>query len=170
LGTEALVYGQGSLVSGYTDHADLDVVIWDGDVPGERGAWVSSLHDDGATVPFTNEDERLALDRFVRRGQEFNLSHHPMAWFDRMVAVDLDGPTLARDIRQLQVRSGFVRGIVMHDRLAVGTAAERQVGIETLPDRLCAEACRAAINDWAHAEGELHKARQREDWLVLFSV
>lgn len=32
-----LCYGQGSLVSGYTEDADLDVVVvWEGDVPRQR--------------------------------------------------------------------------------------------------------------------------------------
>jgi hypothetical protein len=104
----------------------------------------------------------------VRGAQEFNLAHHPRPWFERTVAAGVAGAGLARDLTGLQVRSGFVRGTIIHD---VAEAADAlRAACRVLPPGLCAEACRTAINDWAYVEGELRKANEREDWLVLFAA
>lgn len=169
VGSVAFAYGQGSLVSGYTHDADLDVVVvWEGAVPLDRMPWLRSLHDDDTKPPFTYDAENFFIDRFVRGGQEFNLAHHPRAWFERTVGVEVAGATLARDLTSLQVRSGFVRGLIIHD--VADAAAALQAACRDLPSGFCVEACRTAINDWAYVQGELRKANDREDWLVLFAA
>ena len=168
-GRVALCYAQGSLVSGYTSQADLDVVVvWDHDVPTRR-SWLAALHepDDPATAFFTYDAPDLAIDRLWRAGQEFNLAHHSRAAFLEHTSADAPGPALANDRTTQQIRSGFQRGRVLLD---TGMADACRDAIVELPAGYTAEALRRARNDWAYARTELAKAASRHDELVFATV
>ena len=163
-----LCYVQGSLASGFTDEADLDVVVvWRHDIPMLR-TWLSELHDHPSAELFTYDASDLAIDRLWRNGQEFNLGHHSVDAFARRMAGDADGRRLANDLATLQVRSGFVRGSVVVDD--DGAAAGYRHATELVPEAAVAEACRRARNDWAYAKTELAKAADRGDDLVFAYV
>jgi hypothetical protein len=163
----ALCYAQGSLISGYTTDADLDViVVWEGDVPGHR-TWLAPLHDVDEPAFFTYDATDLAIDRLWRQGQEFNLGHHGRHRFERHLSATADGRTLANDRVAQQVRSGFMRGRILVD---TGPAEAWRRAAAPLPDGYVAEAVRRAHNDWAYARTELAKAAKRDDGLVFATV
>ena len=166
-GTVALAYAQGSLVSGYTDAADLDVVlVWDEPIPTRR-QWLALLHTRSDAAFFTHDALDLAIDRLWIGEQEFNLGHHSLErWLHHLRTND--GVALASDLTALQVRSGFVRGLVLHD--PSGRAGEWHETARVVPDGLVEEARRRARNDWAYASGELAKAASRADHLVFTTV
>ncbi|HVM06888.1 MAG TPA: DUF4037 domain-containing protein [Acidimicrobiales bacterium] len=163
-----LCYVQGSLASGFTEEADLDVVVvWQHDIPLQR-TWLSELHDDPSVELFTYDASDLAIDRLWRHDQEFNLGHHAGDAFARRMAADADGRRLANDLTTLQVRSGFLRGSVVVDE--DGAAAGYRQATASVPETAVAEACRRARNDWAYAKTELAKAADRGDHLVFAYV
>jgi hypothetical protein len=163
-----LCYVQGSLASGFTEEADLDVVVvWRHDIPVQR-TWLSELHDHPLAELFTYDASDLAIDRLWRHDQEFNVGHHSGDAFARRMAADTDGRRLANDFTTLQVRSGFLRGSVVADD--DGAAAGYRQATASVPEAAVAEACRRARNDWAYAKTELAKAADRGDDLVFAHV
>jgi hypothetical protein len=88
LGTVAFAYLQGSLVSGYTDAADLDVIaVWDAQqVPTNRAAVVSDLDARDPSGSSVVDYRDVHLDRFVLAGQEYNVGHHALPDFRALVA------------------------------------------------------------------------------------
>src|SRR5260370_18335339 len=77
LGRLTLVYLLGSLVSGYTEDADLDLMmVWDdADIPAAslREALVARFDERPGVSPFVLYYRDIHLDRYVIASQEYNL-------------------------------------------------------------------------------------------------
>src|SRR5713226_8932749 len=86
LGSLALVYLLGSLVSGYTEDADLDIMmVWDDpDVPAAslRESLVARLDEQQCISPFVVDYRDIHLERYVIAGQEYNVAHLTLASFE----------------------------------------------------------------------------------------
>jgi len=95
LGSLTLVYLLGSLVHGYTEQADLDIMmVWDDrDVPAGslREPLVAHFDEQKRTPPFIVDYHDIHLERYVIAGQEYNVAHLPLASFQSMIQSVLDG-------------------------------------------------------------------------------
>jgi len=95
LGKLSLVYLLGSLVSGYTDQADLDLMmIWDDpDVPSAslREPLVARLDERHGVSPFVVDYRDIHLERYVIAGHEYNVAHQTRASFEAMLQLIVDG-------------------------------------------------------------------------------
>jgi hypothetical protein len=79
LGRLSLVYLLGSLASGYTEEADLDIMmVWDdANVPAAslREPLVSHFDERPDILPFVVDYRDIHLERYVIAGQEYNVAH-----------------------------------------------------------------------------------------------
>ena len=87
LGTLAWAHAQGSLVLGYTDRSDLDVVlVWEApEVPTGREPVVAQFDEREREFPEVIDYRDIHLDRFVIAGQEYELAHYTLARFELLM-------------------------------------------------------------------------------------
>src|SRR5918911_2174238 len=83
LGTLAWVHVQGSLVLGYTDQSDLDVIlVWEAPaVPTGREPLVARLDERQRDFPEAIDYGDIHIDRFVTGGEGEELGPHTVARF-----------------------------------------------------------------------------------------
>jgi hypothetical protein len=97
LGQLTLVYLLGSLASGYTEEADLDLVmVWGGaEVPAasQRKPLVARLDERPGVSPFVVDYRDIHLERYVIDRQEYNVAHQTLASFESLLQSILDGKT-----------------------------------------------------------------------------
>ncbi len=95
LGSLTLVYLLGSLVAGYADDADLDMMlVWDDpDVPtaAHRELLIAHFDERERGQPFVLDYHDIDLERFVIADLEYNLAHLPLAVWQAMIQAILDG-------------------------------------------------------------------------------
>lgn len=95
LGRLSLVYLLGSLVSGYTEEADLDLMmVWnDAIVPAAslREPQVSHFDERQGVSPFVVDYRDSHLERYVIAGQEYNVAHQTQASFEAILNSILEG-------------------------------------------------------------------------------
>jgi hypothetical protein len=126
LGSLCLGYLLGSLVSGYTEDADLDVMmVWnDVDVPAAslREPLVSHLDERQGVSPFVVDYRDNHLERYVITGQEYNVAHQTQVSFEAMLQVILDGRRdgTERVLDPLVATAGFSYGELLLDRQGLG--------------------------------------------------
>jgi hypothetical protein len=89
LGSLTLVYLLGSLVSGYTQDADLDMMmVWDElDVPAGalRELLVARFEERPNASPCVVDYRDIHLERIVLAGQEYNVARLPLASFEAII-------------------------------------------------------------------------------------
>jgi hypothetical protein len=87
LGTLASAHLQGSLVLGYTDRADLDVVlVWDlAEVPTGREALVARLDERRREWPEAIDYRDVHLDRLVLEGQDVEVAHYTLERLEQAI-------------------------------------------------------------------------------------
>ncbi len=89
LGSLTLVYLLGSLVSGYTQDADLDMLmVWDElDVPAGslRELLVARFEERPNASPCVVDYRDIHLERIVLAGQEYNVARLPLASFEAII-------------------------------------------------------------------------------------
>ena len=122
LGQLSLVYLLGSLVSGYTEDADLDLMmVWnDADVPAGslREPLVSHLDERQGVSPFVVDYRDIHLERYVIAGQEYNIAHQTQVSFEAMLHSILGGRRdgTERVLDPLVATAGFYYGELVLDR------------------------------------------------------
>ena len=88
LGSLTLVYLLGSLVSGYTQDADLDMMVWDElDAPAGalRELLVVRFEERPNASPCVVDYRDIHLERIVLAGQEYNVARLPLASFEAII-------------------------------------------------------------------------------------
>ena len=136
VGELGFAFVQGSLVSGYTDRADLDLVlVWRTDPPRADARPVETVND-GARPYETYDDPGFVLDRFWMDGQEFGVKHETEAEIDRWITAvrggaGWKGPAYPRPLAAV---AGFFYGIVVHD--PSGRAVSIRDDLDTFPEEL----------------------------------
>ncbi len=116
LGSLTFVYLLGSLVSGSTEDADLDLMmIWDDpDVPAAslREALVSRLEERQGVSLFVVDYRDIHLERSVIAGQEYHVAHQTLTSFEAMLRSILDGKRDSTDrvLDPLVATAGFAYG------------------------------------------------------------
>lgn len=95
LGRLTLVYLLGSLASGYTDEADLDLMmVWDDtNVPAAslQEPLVSHFDERPGIPPFVVDYRDIHLERYVIAGQEYNVAHQTRVSFEAILHSILEG-------------------------------------------------------------------------------
>jgi len=168
LGRLSLVYLLGSLVSGYTEEGDLDVMmIWEGaDVPAAslREPLVSLFDERQGVSLFVVDYRDIHLERYVIAGQEYNIAHQTRASFEAMLQVILDGRRDGTDrvLDPLVVTAGFAYGELVLDRQGLGQQWKSR--LSTFPPVVKRECVRAVL---AHRQAHLTALTtltRRADW------
>ncbi len=94
LGQLTLVYLLGSLAAGYTEDADLDLMmVWDGaEVPAasQREPLVARLDERPGVSPFVVDYRDIHLERYVIDDQEYNVTHQTLTSFESLLQSILD--------------------------------------------------------------------------------
>ncbi len=126
LGQLTLVYLLGSLAAGYTQDADLDLMmVWDDpEVPAAslREPLVARLDERPGVSPFVVDYRDIHLERYVIDSQEYNVAHQALASFEAMLQSILDGRRdgTERVLDPLVATAGFAYGELMLDRQGLG--------------------------------------------------
>jgi len=168
LGSLDFAYMQGSLVSGYTDRADLDLIlVWDQpEVPADRERIVARLDQRRLAAPFVVDYQDVHLEQLVIADQEYNVAHQTVAQFQGMVRAVLEGrehPTQVLD--PLTAVSGFYYGERLADR--AGHGEQTKAALRQFPPTLKSETARRARG---HREATLTHLRtfaERADWFMF---
>src|SRR5258708_16741795 len=149
LGSLRLVYLLGSLASGYTDQADLDLMMaWESpDVPAGslREPLVAQLEGRNGVSPFVVDYGDIHLDRYVISGQEYNVAHQTRASFEAMLQSILDGRRngTKRVLDPLVATAGFYYGELVLDRQGLGQQWKSR--LSTFPPVVKQECLRAVL-------------------------
>lgn len=169
LGALVFAYLQGSLVSGYTDAGDLDVIaVWDEQqVPTNRAAVVSGLDARDPPASSVVDYRDVHLDRFVLAGQEYNVGHHALPDFRALVGAALDGRQLPGEgvLNPQALVAGFRGTEMLLDERGIG--AELMAAVATFPPRLKEQARHALRNRTAGMLTDLRKYAAQEDWFAF---
>ncbi|GEM_PF-6360607 len=172
LGTLAFAYWQGSLVSGYTDQSDLDVIlVWDTpDAPTGREGVVATLDEEGRQPPFVVDYMDVHLDRFVMAQQEYNVGHWSLpASRDAVQTVltgrERPGPGV---LHALTAVSGFWSGQLLFDPAQEGVALHR--ALRAFPLVLQEQSIHVVRNHRAAYLADVRKFAERRDWFMFHSV
>ena len=174
LGSLCLGYLLGSLVSGYTEDADLDVMmVWnDVDVPATslREPLVSHLDERQGVSPFVVDYRDNHLERYVITGQEYNVAHQTQVSFEAMLQVILDGRRdgTERVLDPLVATAGFSYGELLLDREALGQQWKSRLSV--FPPAVKQECRRAVL---AHRQAyltDLKTLMKRADWFKFHCI
>lgn len=130
LGRLTLVYLLGSLVSGYTEDADLDLMmVWDdADIPTAslREALVARFDERPGVSPFVVDYLDIHLERYVIAGQEYNVAHQTLTSFEAMLQSILDGrgDNAERVLDPLVATAGFYYGELVLARMVSASSGK----------------------------------------------
>jgi hypothetical protein len=156
LGRLSLVYLLGSLVSGYTEDADLDVMmVWnDVGVPAAslREPLVARFDERQGVSAFVVDYRDIHLERYVIAGQEYNVAHQTQVSFEAMLQVILDGrrDSTERVLEPLVATAGFSYGELVLDRQGLGQQWKSR--LNAFPPAVKQECRRAVL---AHRQAHL---------------
>ena len=168
LGQLTLVYLLGSLVSGYTEDADLDLMmVWDkAEVPAaaQREPLVARLDERPGVSQFVVDYRDIHLERYVIDSQEYNVAHQTLASFESLLQSILDGKrdSTERVLDPLVATAGFAYGELVWDRKNIGQQWKSR--LNTFPPVVKRECRRAVL---AHRQTYLTDLRTlmgRADW------
>ena len=174
LGSLTLVYLLGSLVAGYSDDADLDIMlVWDDpDVPtaSQRELLVARFDERERGQPFVVDYHDIDLERFVIAGQEYNLAHLPLAVWQAMIQAVLDGQRdrNERVLDPLAATAGFYYGELVLDRQGVGQHCKTRLG--TFPAAVKQECRRVVLARRQAYLTDLQTLAAREDWFKFHCI
>ena len=158
LGRLALVYLLGSLASGYTEEADLDIMmVWDdANVPAAslREPLVSHFDERPGIPPFVVDYRDIHLERYVIAGQEYHVAHQTRVSFEAMLQVILDGKRDGTDrvLDPLVATADFAYGELVWDREGLGKPWKNR--LNTFPPVVKRECVRAVL-----AHRQAHQSR-----------
>jgi len=173
-GQLTLVYLLGSLVSGYTEDADLDLMmVWDDpEVPAaaQREPLVARLDERPGVSPFVVDYRDIHLERYVIDGQEYNVAHQTLASFEALLHSILDGrrDNTERVLDPLVATAGFAYGELVLDLKSLGQQWKSR--LSTFPSIVKRECRRAVL---AHRQAQLTDLRtlmRRADWFKFHCV
>jgi hypothetical protein len=174
LGSLTLVYLLGSLVSGYADDADLDIMlVWDEpDVPAaaQREPLVARFDEQERSQPFVVDYHDIHLERFVIAAQEYNLAHLPLAAWQTMIQAILDGQLdrSERVLDPLVATAGFYYGVLVLDRQGVGQQIKAR--LRSFPAAVKQECRRAVLARRQAYLADLQTLAAREDWFKFHCI
>ena len=174
LGRLSLVYLLGSLVSGYTEEADLDIMmVWnDASVPAGslREPLVSHLDERQGISPFVVDYRDIHLERYVIAGQEYNVAHQTRVSFEAILHSILDGKRDGTDrvLDPLVATAGFTYGELVLDRQGLGQQWRSR--LSAFPPVVKQECRRAVL---AHRQAhltDLTTLMRRADWFKFHCI
>jgi GNAT superfamily N-acetyltransferase len=174
LGQLALVYLLGSLVSGYTADADLDIMmIWDdADVPAAslREAPVARLDEQPGVAPFVVDYRDIHLERYVIDSQEYNVAHQTLTSFETMLQTILDGrrDNTERVLDPLVATAGFAYGELVLDPKGLGQQWKSR--LSTFPPAVKRECRRAVLGHRQAYLTDLRTLMRRADWFKFHCI
>jgi hypothetical protein len=172
LGTLAFAHLHGSLVSGYTDQSDLDVVlVWDAaDVPSDRGAIVERLDERRREFPESIDHQDIHIDRFFIGGQEYEVVHHTLGGFSQNINwVRTGGGDPGNQVvRAQELAAGLRHATFLTDARGQGHAL--QESLVAFPEHLKTRAVRVAQSNRERYLNELRTYARREDWFPFHSA
>ncbi len=168
LGQLTLVYLLGSLASGYTADADLDLMmVWDGaEVPAatQREPLVARLDERPGVSPFVVDYRDIHLERYVIDGQEYNVAHQTLSSFEFLLQSILDGrhDRSERVLDPLVATAGFAYGELAWDRKNIGQQWKSR--LNTFPPVVNQECRRAVLAHRQTYLTDLRTLMERADW------
>lgn len=174
LGQLTLVYLLGSLAAGYTQDADLDLMmVWDDpEVPAAslREPLVARLDERQGVSPFVVDYRDIHLERYVIGSQEYNVAHQTLTAFEAMLHSILDGrrDNTERVLDPLVATAGFAYGELVLDPKSLGQQWKSR--LSTFPSIVKRECRRAVL---AHRQAQLTDLRtlmRRADWFKFHCV
>lgn len=174
LGQLSLVYLLGSLASGYTEDADLDLMmVWnDVEVPAasQRELLVVRFDERQSISPFVVDYRDIHLERYVIAGQEYNVAHQTRVSFEAMLQSIVNGrrDSTERVLDPLVATAGFVYGELALDREALGQHWKSR--LSTFPPVVKQECLRAVL---AHRQAyltDLATLMRRADWFKFHCI
>ena len=172
LGVLAWAHVQGSLVLGYTNESDLDVIlVWDApEVPTGREPLVARLDQRQRDFPEAIDYHDIHIDRFVIGGQEYELAHYTLTRFEQIMAsVRTGGDLPSREIVNPQaLAAAFREAVFVLDPQRVGQRL--QEALRPFPAHLKASTRRAATNNRERRMNELRTYACRGDWFPFHSA
>lgn len=172
LGTLAWAHVQGSLVLGYTQESDLDVIlVWDAtEVPTGRECVVARLDERTREQPEVIDYRDIHIDRFVVGGQEYELAHYTLARFAQIMESVRTGSDLpGREIvNPLALAAAFREAVFLADPRGSGRRARER--LREFPGYLKTRAVQAARNNRERRMNELRTHARRGDWFPFYGA
>ncbi len=172
LGTLAWAHLQGSLVLGYTDESDLDVIlVWDApEVPTGREPLVAQLDERRRDFPEAIDYHDIHIDRFVMAGQEYELAHYTLGRFEQIMESVRTGTNLpGREIVNPEaLAAAFREAVFVLDPQSVGQRLQET--LREFPEHIRASTRRAATNNRDRRMNELRTHARRGDWFPFYSA
>jgi hypothetical protein len=172
LGTLAFAHVQGSLVVGYTDRADLDVIlVWDEpEVPMGREGLVAKLDERRREWPEAIDYRDIHIDRFVIAGQEYEIAHYALTRFEQTMesvrtGTDLPGREI---VNPLALAAAFRDAVFVIDPRGLGRRLQEM--LHTFPEHLKTSTRRAVQNNKDRKLADLRKHVSRGDWFAFQSA
>lgn len=148
IGSLTLIYLLGSLVSDYTEEADLDIVmVWnDPDVPAAslRTPLVTHLDGRQRLPPFVVDHLDIHLERYMIVDHEYNIAHLTRNSFQAILQSILDGKRdrAERILNPLAATAGFYYGELVLDREGLGQ--QYKTRLRTFP-AVVKQECQCAV-------------------------
>lgn len=172
LGALAFAHIQGSLVLGYTDVSDLDVIlVWDTpEIPQGREPLVARLDERQREFPEVIDYRDIHIDRFVMGGQEYELAHYTVARFEQIMHSVRTGHDLpGREIVNPQALAGaFREAVFVLDPQSAGRRL--QDTLREFPEHLEASTRLAVRNNRERRMNVLRTHARRGDWFPFYSA
>jgi RimJ/RimL family protein N-acetyltransferase len=169
LGALAFAHLQGSLVLGYTNRADLDVVlVWDQpEVPTGRDDLVARLDERRREWPEAIDYRDIHLDRFVLEGQDYEVAHYARRRFEQAIdsvrgGGDLPGRAI---VDPLALAAGLRHAVFLAD--PAGHGRRLQDSLRVFPEHLRTGTRRAVLNNRERSLAELRRYAERGDWFAF---
>lgn len=173
-GQLTLVYLLGSLASGYTQDADLDIMmVWDDlDVPAasQREPLVARFDERPGVSPFVVDYRDIHLERYVIAGQGYNVAHQTLTSFEAMFQSILDGrrDSAERVLDPLVATAGFAYGELVLDPEGLGQQWKNR--LSTFPSVVKRECCRVALSHRQAYLTDLRTLMRRADWFKFHCI
>jgi RimJ/RimL family protein N-acetyltransferase len=169
LGVLAFAHLQGSLVLGYTDRADLDVVlVWDQpEAPTGRDDLVARLDERQREWPEAIDYRDIHLDRFVQAGQDYEVAHYALRRFEQAIdsvrsGTDLPGRAI---VDPLALAAGLRHAVFLAD--PAGRGRRLQDSLLVFPEHLRTGTRRTVLNNRERSLAELWRYAERGDWFAF---
>jgi hypothetical protein len=172
LGALACAHLQGSLVLGYTDRADLDVVlVWDQEeVPTGREALVARLDERQREWPEAIDYRDVHLDRLVLDGQDVEVAHYTLGRLEQALesvrtGSDLPGRAI---VDPLALAAGVRNAVFLFD--PAGHGRRLQDSLRVFPEHLRTGTRRAVFNNRERNLADLRRFAERDDRFAFQSA
>jgi hypothetical protein len=167
IGGLAFGYGQGSVFTGFSQDADLDInLVWEHAFPPARETRPVGLLCDPGHAPVQFDEAALALDKLWVAGRQVDVVHHARKTFDGWLEQVRDGDGWQEPVWPLPLFavSAFFYGVLLDD--AHGEGALAQAALVQFPDALVHKTHEALAQKFPFYRGELAACVRRGDgWL-----